>query len=241
MKKSEQQEILNAIKTWFREVILPNHIKNTEKLANADEFDINPFLTPYLAAFLTGELTNESVAKALLYPRVLGTSITTSFGQNMRQFISAVLKDSYGSLVPGIDLEFIDAVDGRKKYCQAKLGPNTINKDDVETIHHHFRSAKNLGRTNKVEVQQGDLVVGILYGELGQESNHYKKLRDQYDHPLYIGQEFWLRLTGEADFYRKLQNAIAEVAVEARGAEMLDRVTKTLSETDAIRKIVGEK
>lgn len=241
MKKSEQQEILNAIKTWFREVILPNHIKNTEKLANADEFDINPFLTPYLAAFLTGELTNESVAKALLYPRVLGTSITTSFGQNMQQFISAVLKDSYGSLVPGIDLEFIDAVDGRKKYCQAKLGPNTINKDDVETIHHHFRSAKNLGRTNKVEVQQGDLVVGILYGELGQESNHYKKLRDQYDHPLYIGQEFWLRLTGEADFYRKLQNAIAEVAVEARGAEMLDRVTKTLSETDAIRKIVGEK
>jgi Type II restriction endonuclease EcoO109I len=240
MKKSEQEEILNAVKNWFRTVILPNHIKNTEKLADAGEFDINPFLTTYLAAFLTGELTANSVAKALLYPRVLGTSITTSFGQNMQQFISVVLKDSYGSLVPGIDIEFIDAVDGRKKYCQAKLGPNTINKDDVETIHNHFRSAKNLGRTNKVEVQQGDLVVGILYGEPGQESNHYKKLRDTYDHPLYIGREFWLRLTGEANFYQKLQNAIAEVAVEARGAEMLGQVTDALAKTDTVRKIAGE-
>jgi hypothetical protein len=165
-----------------------------------------------LAAFLTGALSPESVAKALLYPRVLGTSITTSFGTNMQKFISDVLKSSFGSMVRGIDIEFVDALDGRKKYCQVKLGPNTINRDDVETIHRHFKDARNLGRTNNVKVAHGDLVVAILYGEPGQESGHYKRLRDELDYPLFIGQEFWHRLTGDPNFYAELRQAIAEVS-----------------------------
>lgn len=239
MTLEERKQILELVKNWFRTVILPNHIKNTVKLTDPDIFDINPFLAPYLAGFLTGELTPDSVAKALLYPRVLGTSITTSFGQNMQKFISDVLKDSFGSLVAGIDIEFIDAIDGRKKYCQAKLGPNTINKDDIETIHNHFRAARNLGRTNNIAVQHGDLVVGILYGEPGQESNHYQKLRDNHGYPLYIGQEFWHRLTGDPDFYQELRVAIAEVAVEAKGSEIIKSVAETLAKTDTIKKLAG--
>lgn len=240
MNKVKRQEILELVKSWFRTVILPNHIKNTEKLTDPDIFDINPFLAPYLAGFLTGGLTPDSVAKALLYPRVLGTSITTFFGQNMQKFISDVLKDSFGSMVAGIDIEFIDAIDGRRKYCQAKLGPNTINKDDILTIHNHFKAARNLGRTNNVSVQHGDLVIGILYGEQGQESNHYQKLRDEHDYPLYIGQEFWHRLTGDADFYQELRKAIAEVAVEAKGSEIIRNVAETLSKSDAIKKLAGK-
>jgi hypothetical protein len=239
MNEQEQKEILEKVKIWFRTVIIPNHIKNTLKLSNPSEFDINPFLVPYIAAFLTGELTPESVAKALLYPRVLGSSITTSFGQNMQTFISGVL-DSYGSLVPGIDIEFVDAVDGRKKYCQAKLGPNTINKDDVETIHNHFRQAKNLGRTNNLPVQQHDLVVGILYGEPGQESNHYRSLRDKHDYSLCIGQDFWHRLTGDESFYSELKKAIAEVAVEAKGEKLIQKVIGDLSQKDEIKKLAGK-
>ncbi len=238
MTEQEKQAILEKVKSWFREVIIPNHIKNTLKLANPSEFDINPFLVPYIAAFLTGELTPHSVAKALLYPRVLGSSITTSFGQNMQTFISGVL-NSYGSLVQGIDIEFIDALDGRKKYCQAKLGPNTINRDDVETIHNHFRQAKNLGKTNNLPVQHHDLVVAILYGEPGQESSHYKSLRDKYDYSLYIGQDFWHRLTGDASFYSELKKAIADVAVEAKGADMLEEVANKLAQTDIIKNLVG--
>lgn len=151
-------------------------------------------------------------------------------------FISGVL-NSYGSLVQGIDIEFIDALDGRKKYCQAKLGPNTINKDDVETIHNHFRQAKNLGKTNNLPVQQYDLVVGILYGEPGQESNHYKSLRDKYDYSLFIGQDFWHRLTGDEGFYSALKKAIADVAVEAKGSDMLNEVAETLSQTDTIKQL----
>jgi hypothetical protein len=240
MTLEERKQILELVKNWFRTVILPNHIKNTEKLTDPDIFDINPFLAPYLAGYLTGELTPDSVAKALLYPRVLGTSITTSFGQNMQKFISDVLKDSFGSMVAGIDIEFIDAIDGRKKYCQAKLGPNTINKDDIETIHNHFKAARNLGRTNNIAVQHGDLVVGILYGEPGQESNHYQKLRDNHGYPLYIGQEFWHRLTGDPDFYQELRLAIAEVAVEAKGSEIIKNVAVKLSQTNTIKKLAGQ-
>ena len=239
MTKAERKRILEQVKEWFRAVIVPNHLKNTQKLESASEFDINPFLTPYLAAYLTGELAPESVAKALLYPRVLGTSITTSFGMNMQTFISDVLKNSFGSMVSGIDIEFEDALDGRHKYCQVKLGPNTINNDDVITIHNHFKGARNLGRTNNAKVAHGDLVVAIVYGELGQESGHYKRLRDEYDHPLFIGQEFWHRLTGDENFYIELRKAIAEVAIEARGATLLDETMRQLASTPEIRKLAG--
>lgn len=240
MTEQEKIEILNKVKEWFRTTIIPNHISNTEKLIDPDEFNINPFLVSYIAAYLTGELTPTSIAKALIYPRVLGTSITTSFGQNMQTFISDVLSDTFGSLVPGIDIEFTDAIDGRKKYCQAKLGPNTINKDDVVTIHDHFRAAKNLGRTNNLPVQQHDLVVGILYGEQGQESSHYKRLRDTHDYPLHIGMDFWHRLTGDENFYTELTTTIAEVAIEAQGKDLIEDVTNTLAQSEIIRKLAGE-
>ena len=140
-------------------------------------------------------------------------------------------------MVRGIDIEFVDSVDSRRKYCQVKLGPNTINRDDVETIHQHFKAARNLGRTNNVIVAQGDLVVAILYGEPGQESGHYKRLRDELDYPLFIGQEFWLRLTGDTNFYAELRLAIAEVAVEARGAALLDQTIQQLAATPEIKKL----
>ena len=238
MNHKEKTAILEGVKTWFEEVIVTNHVVNTRKLANPAEFNINPFLAPYLAANLTGELTPESVAKALIYPRVLGSSITTSFGQNLQTFISTVL-NAYGSIVQGIDLEFIDAVDGRRKYCQAKLGPNTINKDDVITIHDHFRTAKNLGKTNNVPVQQHDLVIGILYGEANQVSSHYKKLRDAHDYPLYVGQDFWHRLTGEASFYVDLQKTINQISVEANSADLIQEVITQLAATDEIKKLAG--
>jgi len=240
MTKAERERILEQVKEWFRTVIVPNHLENTKKLASSTVFKINPFIVPYLAAYLTGELTPKSVAKALLYPRVLGTSITTSFGMNMQTFISDVLKNSFGSMVSGIDIEFEDALDGRHKYCQVKLGPNTINKDDVVSIHNHFRAARNLGRTNNVRVGHGDLVVAIVYGEPGQESGHYKKLRDEYNYPIFIGREFWLRLTGDKNFYAELLRAISEVAIEARGAVLLDETIQQLAATPAVKKLAGK-
>ena len=236
MTKKERELILNQAKEWFRTVILPNHLRNTRKLATSTELDINPFLAPYLAVYLTGEISPEALAKVLIYPRVLGSSINTSFGQNIQKFISDVL-GSFGSLVPGIDIEFVDQIDRRKKYCQVKLGPNTINKDDVASIHGHFKSARNLGRTNNVQVAHGDLVVAILYGEPGQESNHYKRLHEEHGYPLYIGNDFWHRLTGDDNFYNELRIAISEVAMEADGMKTLNDTINQLADTVKIKQI----
>ena len=237
MNVKEQEALLLKAQTWFRETILPKHLANTAKLTNVKNLDINPFLAPYLAVFMTGELTPESIAKAITYPRVMGSSITTSFGQIMQKFISDVLGNAFGSTTQGIDIEFEDCIDGRKKYCQVKLGPNTINKDDVTTIHNHFKAVRNLGRTNNIAVRQDDMVIGILYGIPNQESNHYKVLSDAHSYPLFIGQNFWHRLTGAEDFYQRLIDAISEVALEVNGKETLDQVVATLSKDPQIVKL----
>ncbi len=225
MNSSQKKEILLKSKEFFRK-ICSNHNKNTEKLVDLKEFKINPFLVPYLANYLNGNNDPESIAKALIYPRILGTSITTSFGTHMQYFCSEVLS-GFASVTSGIDIEFIDALDGRRKYCQNKAGPNTINKDDVETINNHFNAVKNLARTNKLDVRITDLIVGVLYGEPDQLSTHYKQVNKNY--PVIIGNEFWHRLTGDKGFYYDLIKTFGEVAVEADSTELLDHVIKNLA------------
>lgn len=207
----DKNEILKNAKDFFKSSIVENHISNTKKLVKLKEFNVNPFLAIYLANYLTGEINSKSIAKALVYPRVLGSSITTSFGTNLQNFCSKVLS-GYGSTTQGIDLEFTDFIDKRKKYCQIKAGPNTINKDDVKTIIDHFKGVKNLGRTNNLQIGLSDLIVGVFYGINDELSQHYRKINDEY--PVYVGEEFWMRLTGDKNFYFDLINAIVEVSEE---------------------------
>lgn len=176
--------------------------------------------------FLEGNLEPKSIAKALIYPRILGTSITTSFGSKVQKMISSLF-EGYGSAVSGIDIEFIDAIDGRKKYCQLKAGPNTINKDDVKTVCDHFDAVKNLSRTNNLNIGLEDLIVGVLYGEENELSAHYRNIQKSY--PVYIGQEFWKRLTGDENFYFELTNAIGEVAIEVDGRATLEKTINALA------------
>lgn len=237
MKIEEDMEdkdlILEQVKQWFSQSIAANHIKNTVKLVNPNEFDINPFLTIYLAKYLTGEASAQSIARALILPRVLGTSITTSFGQNMQNFIS-ILRESYGSTTSGVDIEFIDQIDGHRKYCQIKAGPNTINKDDVESITGHFRDVLNLARTNNLRIPHDDLIIGVLYGEPSDLNASYKRITKQYYHPIYTGKEFWHRLTGDEDFYSDLIDAITSVATDADFSERLEDVINQLASNEKI-------
>lgn len=87
MTEQQKQAIIESGKQYFRSIIIPNHLKNLNKL-HLSSFDINPFLINYLAAFLCGNTQPTSLAKALVYPRILGTSLNTSFGQNVQVFIS---------------------------------------------------------------------------------------------------------------------------------------------------------
>lgn len=232
----DKKEILNAAQKWFREVIATNHVKNTKKLKKIRQFKINPFLVLYLSNFLTGDNDPKSIAKALVYPRVLGSSITTSFGQNLQKLTTELFR-SLGSTTPGIDIEFTDQLDGRKKYCQLKAGPSTLNKDDIQTIHQHFKDIKNIARTNSLAIQQGDLIVGVLYGDRTELSDHYRKLESKYYYPVYVGQDFWHRLTGDDKFYFEIIEAVSSVANEFDGRENLEKAINELSKSELIVKL----
>lgn len=150
MNEEQKRLIIESGKDYFRRIIIPKHIQKLKELTLRD-FDINPFLINYLAAFLCGNTEPISLAKALVYPRVLGTSINTSFGQNIQNWITQINEIAgSGSAIAGMDIEFIDALDGRKKYCQCKAGPKTINYDDVNTILGHFRSLISTARVNRL-------------------------------------------------------------------------------------------
>lgn len=224
--RQHKAEIIQKWKDFFRSEIAENHSKNTLKLKHVKEFNLNPFLDNYKANFLLGDSSPRSKATALVYARALGTSINTTFGTNLQKFCSDILS-GYASTTSGIDIEYIDFVDGRRKYCQIKAGPNTINKDDVPTIMNHFLAVKNLARTNHLDISFNDLVVGVFYGEPYELSGHYKKIQKEY--PVHIGQDFWYRLTGDSNFYKGLTDAIDEVASEYDGRELLDQVITALA------------
>lgn len=227
MTEQERQLILERSKKFFKDEIVESHIKNTTKLGKINNFNINPFIHRYLAQFAFGNADPESLAKALIYPRVLGTSITTTFGNKMQAYCGQVLAGN-GSLVDGMDIEFVDCIDGKKKYCQIKAGLQTINKDDVKTICDHFKAAIRLSRTNHLNITSENCMVGIFYGEPKDLSANYKQI--DYNYPVCIGREFWYRLTGDEEFYDKLISSFAEVAKEMDSSELLKDTIQKLSQ-----------
>ena len=144
----------------------------------------------------------------------------------MQKFISTVLK-GYGSTTSGIDIEFIDQIDGRKKYCQLKSGPDALNNYDVTTIINHFKSAKRLAKTNNLIVSSEDFIFCTVYGEPSQMNSFISKLADDYT--VYMGKEFWHRLTGEEDFYNRLIDCISEVVNEVDMKSFVEEVIEALS------------
>ena len=225
MNEQQKQAIIDSGKEYFRSTIIPNHLKNLNKL-QLSSFNINPFLINYLAAF------SEPVgfAKALIYPHILDTILNTSSDQNIQVFISQLQEVVGGaSGIEGVDIEFVDALDGRKKYCQCKAGPETINSPDVETIMGHFKKLIGKARLDRIPLQMDDMIVGVFYGE--KMSANYKTINSTY--PVYVGAEFWERLTGDRNFYNRLAKAFGEV-VEEDGIDgsvlILDKVNEIANE-----------
>jgi dihydrofolate reductase len=188
----------------------------------------SPFTHKYLAQFAFGNSDPESMAKAILYPRILGTSIATTFGNELQFFCNDVLS-AFASTTSGIDIEYNDALSGRHTYCQVKTGPTTINANDVETIRNHFAAIKNLARTNRLKDFNPlyDCAIGIFFGDEKSLSGSYKSLRNDYT--VLIGREFWEHLTGDPEFYNKLIAVFAEIADEMDCSKIIDEVIRKLA------------
>ena len=178
--QKEKAEILEKAKEWWREEFALAHKKNTLKLSSLKKFDINPFTWSYLAYFLEGNKNPETLARVLLYPRILGTSVNTIFGSRFQGFISRVFEGVLGSAISGIDLEFIDKLDGRKKYCQIKAGPNIVNRDGAISVKNHFKSARMIAKTNNLPLNVDDFMFCLLYGEPWQKNSFIKNIEKEY-------------------------------------------------------------
>ncbi|GAC1391308.1 MAG: hypothetical protein NVSMB46_03380 [Candidatus Saccharimonadales bacterium] len=228
MNQQEKQVILDRAKSWMRSNIVSPHLSNTRKLSKVKELKINPLMLPYIANFYNGNTDYRSLAEALVLPRALGTSPTTTFGTAAQKFVSTVFSsDNFGSVVSGIDIEFVDAVDGRRKYSQLKSGPSALNKDDVATIKGHFIGVRNLARTNHMDIRLEDMVLGILYGEKSEMNANIKAVGKEY--PVYAGKEFWFRFSGDDNFYEDLALAMAEVADEINARDVIEETIDALA------------
>ena len=120
-------------------------------------------------------------------------------------------------------------MDGRRKYCQCKAGPQTINKDDIATILGHFKHLIGKARLDRMPIQLDDLIIGVLYGEHDSLSANYRAIEAHY--PVYCGAGFWERITGDPDFYYRLAKAFGEVVEEEEidGSGLIERKIKEIA------------
>lgn len=222
-----EPQLIKAICGFFESEILTKHQDSLiRKHSKLSEYQINPILVKYLSQLIENEITPEGIAKALFYPRALGTSITGAFGSKFQKML-VELGLVYGSLISGMDIEYIDKIDNRRKYCQLKSGPNTINAGDVKPILAEFDLVANLARTNNFQnFNNNDLILGIIYGDQNQLSGHYLKINQKY--PVIIGIEFWYHITGYQSFYTNLITAIDSLILSLPSSNVFQTAYQSL-------------
>jgi hypothetical protein len=222
--KSVQKQLLVKTKEFVRDVIIANHIKNIEKCKRKKVFKINPFTHIYLASLFGGRNSKVSLAKALIFPRCLGTSISTSVGTNFQKYIVKLLR-AESSGVFALDFNFTDKVDRKKKNCQLKLGPNTLNSPDVKQLNYELSKYRRKTAANFGEALP---VAGVAYGTEKELSPNYNKL-NELGIPVYVGQDFWHRVTGDRMFYKKLIRSFEAAAREMKVKRVLNTAIRRLS------------
>lgn len=194
-----------------------------------NSFKINPFTIQATSLAFAIESDAESIAKAVVYPFALGTSMATSFGTKTQDFIVKMLgKNVMPSTENGMDIKYIDCEDGRQKYCQLKAGPSTINKDDIATIENHFKHLRNLARTNHLHLEVEDSVIGVLYGDHEVLSTMYKTL-EKDGFTVLAGEEFWYHLTGYRGLYAEL---IEQARLAANESGMMDSMKYLINDVE---------
>lgn len=226
MDEKTKKIILDTAVEFFKKQFVKSHVAKIKKLHHLKEFDYTAFYINYLANFLTGNDSPKSLAKALIYPRILATSPNTIMGNVAQRFCSQ-LSGVLGSTTSGMDIEFEDQIDHRYKFAQIKLGVNTLNSKDVNPMVEEFRSAKRLAVQNNRNVNDTDFIVGVLFGSHEDVSNNYKNIEKNF--PVFVGKDFWTRLTGDENFYSDLIDRLGELAKEADAETKLEEAIDSLA------------
>lgn len=201
MTEQQKQEIFDYGKEYFRRTIIPNHKSKFETLG-LNDFKIDFSIIKYLAGShcKTAE-TQHLLAMALVYPKVIETSIKTCFEQNNQSFISQ-LSQIIGetSEINGIDFEYVDAIDGRRKYCLCKSIIDE-EKDLVEILCDCKKAMHAIDDEDWMNAID-DIVVVVPFGKKEELPEAYNTIATTYT--VLCGAEFWEHLTGYSDFYNRM-------------------------------------
>jgi hypothetical protein len=201
-----EAKLKQDIKAYFKKEFADLLSKKLTDGHGLSSFNVNPFLITALSKGILGGVTPANMARSLLYPRVFGTSISTTLGDKLQKF--CIMMGAHASSTAGMDVEFEDKLEHRPLIMQLKAGPNNINSGDVEPILDKMVSAYRLLRQNRTD-NLPTFAVGVLYGTHDDISGHFKKIEassvgGQLNVPIFVGKDFWQRLTGAANFYSDL-------------------------------------
>lgn len=183
---AEMNEFIEAELKLFNE-------KRIEKLKKTKLNDVLRRKNPYLYKAKGLEIAGDFV-KAIL-DAALSSQEETLFGTTLERIaIKAcnLAKDGRKSNAVGIDLEFED--DKCRYLVAVKSGPNWGNSSSIKKMVDYFKKAKKIFKTNNDTNEYKVVCInGCCYGT---EANP-----DKIDYYKLCGQDFWMFLTGEKDFY----------------------------------------
>ena len=109
MNEKYKEKMLLEIKVVFHELI-ERRKKKLLELSKLKNHDLNPLLDRHKALFLFGNESKESLARALIYPSIIGTGLNTSFGQLMQKNYLTKFENVTASGIKGLDIEFDDSI-----------------------------------------------------------------------------------------------------------------------------------
>lgn len=78
-----------------------------------------------------------------------------------------------------------------------------------------------------MQLNTTDCIVCVIYGKKDELNDHYKKINEYY--PVYVGQDFWFRLTGDKEFYNDIINAFVEAGNDADSTKLINEVIDKLA------------
>ena len=217
-----QEQTLRSIIDYFRQEIFEPHLNALEnKFANLDSYAANPFLSPYLSRILENEYSANALAKTLYFSRTLSTSINTSFGTHIRKVL---VKNNLAQSINSRSniISFTDRTTNLSTGCLLKAGPRTINSGDIVGIR------RTLDNLNDVEHR----AIGVIYGSEEDMNASYQELAKT--HNIFLGKDFWHRITGDETFYGQLSQAMIELSnnldIEGQFQMGLERLTNKVEE-----------
>ncbi len=218
-------KLRKEMKQFFKEEFAETIKEKLKTGHSIDDLSVNPLILIALSSGVFGSPTSANMAKALLYPRVFGTSINTSFGEKMQRLCIRYL-GAKASGVAGMDIEFFDLIDKKPVLMQLKAGPNTINSKDVKPILQEMAQAYRLLRQNGIGKSMPIFAIGVTYGTTEELNGNYKKILSssvmgQLFTPIFVGQDFWYRLTGDKNFYSEMVRLFFELFDQEDYSELL--------------------